>query len=125
MLSLGELLKEKIELYGSQSDDVVLKRMSSEYQKEWAKAVQFFQIRINKDQKRDGKPEFSFMAVRQRIVALREIDDMRWFYKQCCVYAAKRDPKTGKRTNTFSKCFWGATKIKCNTTGGKSTPNGI
>lgn len=108
MLSIADVLKEKIELYKSQPDDVVLKRMSSEYQKAWAYGVQCFQKRINKDRKREKKPEVCFMAVRQKIVALREIDDLRWFYRQCCAYARKKDPER-KKIYTFSMCFFGAT----------------
>ena len=112
MFSIADLLKNKIELYATNDVATVAKRTSAEYQKAWAAAVQCFQIRINKDRKREKKPPVQFMAVRQKLIALREIDDMRWFYRQCVAYAAKRDPKTGRYLNTFSKCFWGALKIK-------------
>lgn len=111
MISIGEALQKKIDLYSTNDPVLVAKRSSTEYQKEWARAVQFFQIRLNKDRKRDKMPELSFIAVRQKLVALREVDDLRWFYKQCCEYARKKDPAR-KIRYTFSMCFFGATKIK-------------
>lgn len=109
MKSLGDILKERIGDYNKVGTEWANNK-SKEYIKSWNNGVKFFLVEINKDRKKEGLPPVSFMAVRQKLLALREIDDLRWFYYHCKKYAATKD-KTGKK-NTFSKCFWGALKIK-------------
>ncbi len=81
-----------------------------DYNKKYNEAVEFFRQRVNKDQRQAKLPEYGFMPIRMRLIALKEIDDMRVFYKECIEYSYTKD-KLGKR-NTFSKKFWGATKVQ-------------
>ena len=102
MTSLGDILKSRIEEYNL--TDGGFKKKGIDYNKRWNDAVGFFQIEINKERE---KP-LTFIAIRQKLVALREIDDLRWFYYHCKKYAQTKD-KNGVQ-NTFSKCFFGALK---------------
>ncbi len=105
-ISIQEVLKNRLEAYRNNTLEKQFELDGKEYQKKWAAAVQFFQKEINKDRKKEGKPDLPFMAVRQKLIDLKEIDDLRWFYFQCLRYRNK------KKGNTFSKCFFGALKIK-------------
>lgn len=113
MISLQEILKQRIEAANNGTLEAKLKFDAKEYQKKWAEAVQHFQKRINKQQAKEKKPAYPFMAIRQRLAGVKEIDDLRWFYGECLKYENKRD-KWGRRIpgNTFNKCFFGATKVK-------------
>lgn len=104
--SIKHILERRIESYKTHTPEVAIKLDKAEYQRNWAKAVQFFQKRINKDRKKEKMPDISFIAVRQKLIAIKEIDDLRWFYVQCLEYSYK------KKGNTFSKCFFGSLKIK-------------
>jgi len=110
MQSTEDILKERIEAF-RQNPKESLRVKGKEYQKDWNYAVNCFKERINKDMRKEKKPEFDFIVVRQKLVALKEIDDLRWFYRECCKYAGTY-PKGSRVRNTFSKCFWGALKIK-------------
>jgi hypothetical protein len=111
MISLQDILKDRLEAYGKNPDLVDLfRKKGKEYQKSWNKGVQFFQLEINKDRKKENLPELPFISIRQKLLALKEIDDLRWFYYHCKKYANTKD-KLGKR-NSFSKCFFGALKIQ-------------
>lgn len=103
--SIQEILSKRIEAHQNDTLEQQFIKDGKEYQKNWAKGVQFFQIAINKDRKKEGLKDLPFMAIRQKLVAIREIDDMRWFYRQCLAYSRKK----GKN---FSMCFFGALKIK-------------
>lgn len=105
-LSIQNILKNRIEAYKNNSLEKQFELEKADYQRNWARAVQFFQKRVNKDRKKEKQPELSFIAIRQKLVALKEIDDLRWFYLQCLEYIPK------KKGNTFSKCFFGSLKIK-------------
>lgn len=109
-LDLSQLIKQRIDEF-EKNPEQSLKVKSKEYQKNWAKGVKCFQDRINQDRKKEKKTEVSFMQVRMKLIALKEIDDLRSFYKTCLDYSYTRDKKTGKR-KTFSQCFWGATKVR-------------
>lgn len=109
-LDLSQLIKQRIEEF-EKDPELSLKVKGKDYQKNWAKGVKCFQDRINVDRKKENKPEVTFMQVRMKLIALKEIDDLRSFYKTCLDYSYTRDKKTGKR-KTFSQCFWGALKIK-------------
>lgn len=112
-VSIQEILKNRIEAYQNNTLESQFKLDGKEYQKKWAKAVQFFQIRINKERVKSKQLPLSFMAVRQKLIALKEIDDMRWFFGECIKYENKRDNFGRKiQGNTFNKCFFGALKIK-------------
>jgi hypothetical protein len=99
--SISNYLKNRIQ---STNLEAQLKYESKEYSKKWAEAVQHFQRRINQDRKKENQPLLSFIVIRQKLAGIKEIDDLRWFYKQCVDYKYK------KKGNTFSKCFWGALK---------------
>lgn len=107
--SIQNILLKRIEEYKN-NPALSNKQKSTEYQKQWAKGVQFFQIEINKERKKDKMPEVSFIAVRQKLLALKEIDDLRWFYYHCKKYANTKDKQGNK--NSFSKCFFGSLKCK-------------
>ena len=66
--------------------------------------IQFFVDAINKDRIGTEYPQVSFIQVRQKLAAIREIEDLRWFYWHCKKYSYKKG-------NSFSKCFFGATKV--------------
>lgn len=112
--TIQDILKQRFAEYQKDPQET-LKKKSKEYQKNWNDAVNYFLLRINKDQKKQGKPEYTFIRIRMRLVALREIDDLRWFYRECLRYSNTYEKKlvNGKPVrNTFSKCFFGATKVK-------------
>lgn len=108
MNSLSDILKERIEQF-EKNPQAYLKNKSVSYQKDWNFAVRCFQERINKDRKKAKQSDLPFIAIRQKLVALKEIDDLRWFYRECLKYSGTY-PKGSKIRNTFSKCFWGALK---------------
>ena len=81
-----------------------------EYNKAYANAVKCFQDRINKDRKKEKKELVPFMAVKMKLVGVRELDDLRAWYKTCLDYSYTRDKVTLKR-KTFSQCFFGGTKV--------------
>lgn len=109
-LNLADILKERIEQF-EKNPQAYLKVKGKEYNKKWNEAVEYFRQRINKDMRKEKRKEYEFMPIRMKLQALREIDDMRYFYNECLKYSYTKDKKTGKR-NTFSKCFWGALKVK-------------
>jgi hypothetical protein len=106
MKSIGDILQDRLK----ESKNTELQFLNKDYQKKWAFGVQCFQKVINAERKKDGLKPLSFIAVRQKLVALREIDDLRWFFYHCKKYAETKD-KNGV-INTFSKCFFGALDCK-------------
>lgn len=110
---LGDLLKEKIAAAQNGSFEKFIEEERKTYNKNWAKAVQFFQTRINKQRARENSKPCNFISIRNKLEAIKEIDDLRWFYGECIKYESKRDD-FGRRIpgNTFNKCFFGALKIK-------------
>lgn len=105
-ISIQELLLKKIEASqnGTLPEQLILDR--KEYNKKWSEAVQYFQIIINKERFKEKLPPLEFIAIRTKLEAVKNIEDLRWFYYQCLKYRNK------KKGNTFSKCFFGALKIK-------------
>ena len=109
---IGNILKERLESF-SKNPELSLKQKSKDYQKKWNEAVEFFRIKINQDRRRAKQPELPYIAIRQKLVALKEIDDLRWFYLQCVKYSNTYQKLlvNGKPVrNTFSRCFFGALK---------------
>lgn len=102
-ISLQDALKNRIEAYKNNTLERQLILDGKEYNKKWADAIEHFRKEINKENKEEPYP---FMAIRSKLAAVREIDDLRWFYKECLKYKRK------KKMNTFSKCFFGALKIR-------------
>lgn len=109
MESIQELLKIRLEKF-KENPTEALKTIHKEYQQQRSNGINFFVIEINKDRKKENLPELPYIAIRQKLIALREIEDLRWFYKECIKYSYTKDKTTGKR-NTFSRCFFGALKI--------------
>jgi hypothetical protein len=109
MINLSDEIKKRIEEF-DKSPEKALKTKGVEYAKAWNHGVDCFRKKINKERIKENKKEFSFIVIRNRLEALKEIDDLRWFYIECLKYSKKKD-KNGRR-NTFGKIFWGATKIK-------------
>ncbi len=107
LLSISSILKDRLEAF-SKNPEKAIKEKGTDYQKKWAYGVKCFQVELNKERKKEGRADLSFMAVRQKLVALKEIDDLRWFFYHCKKYATTKD-KTGK-WNSFGKCFFGALK---------------
>lgn len=107
-INIGDLLKTRLEAYSKEGVAETVKREGVDYNKRWSKGVQYFVDRINADRKGTSYPPVKFYVVRSRLVALKEIEDLRWFYFVCNGYA-KKGIKEGK---TFSQCFWGATDPK-------------
>lgn len=105
MQSLTDILSSRIQSF-NQNPEKALKSKTTEYQKKWNEGVRCFQEEINKDRKKVNLPPLPFVAIRSKLVALKEIDDLRWFFYHCRKYGKTKD-KTGK-WNSFSKCFWGA-----------------
>lgn len=102
MQSISEILKDRLD---ASRNNLLEKKFffeAKEYKKKRADAIKFFQIKINKER----KIPLSFIVIKQKLDGIREIDDLRWFYKECLKYERK------KKENTFSKLFWGALKIK-------------
>lgn len=112
--SIGNILKERFESY-SKNPELSLKQKNKEYQKKWNDGVEFFRKMLNKERAKAKLKPLPFIAVRSKLVALKEIDDLRWFYLQCIKYSNtyQKTLVNGKPVrNTFSKCFWGALTIK-------------
>jgi len=107
-MELSHYLEQLKEQMSDPKVGMVEKRKS--YNKDWAYGVKCFQTILNKERAKEGLKPISFIAVRQRVSALKEIDELRWFYKECLKYSYKRD-KQGKK-QSFGKIFWGATKLK-------------
>lgn len=104
-MDISELLKNRIEKYRSEPIEVVVKRDGKEYNKIWADGVKHFVDKINKDREGTQYKKVSFIMVRQKLLALRDLEDLRWFYGKCKQYSTKKG-------HTFSELFWGSTKIK-------------
>lgn len=117
--SLGDILKDRIKRFPVGSDkecEEYFSFRSNEYQKKWNFAVKCFQDKINKDRNSSNLKPLPFIAVRQKLIALWEIDDLRWFYRECIrystTYAKEKDIKGNPLKNTFSQAFFGALKIR-------------
>lgn len=102
-MNIGDILKEKLE-YFKKNPEKALAQFGKEYTKERNACIQDFADRVNQER----KFPLPFMAYYQKLQALQEIDDLRWFYFTCQKYSRTKD-KQGNQ-NTFSKCFWGALK---------------
>lgn len=106
MLSLGDILKLKTSNF---NDAVLNLNNSKRYNSSWNDGVYKFLLNINEERKKDGLEPVTFIAVRQKLVGIKEIDDLRWFFYVCKKYSKTKD-KQGNQ-NTFSKAFWGALRF--------------
>lgn len=113
MLLLEELLRQRILASQSGNLEKKVEIDVKEYKKKWKEAIEWFQKRVNEDRENDKYPPLSYIVIRQKLCHIKEIDDLRWFYRQCIAYGKTKDKVTGEQ-NTFSRCFWGALKNKIN-----------
>jgi len=107
MQSLEELLKNRI--LASSSEETFKERIileQKEYHKKWREAIKFFQNELNKERRKQLKTPFPYMAILKKLEHIKEIDHLRWFYKECLKYQRK------KKGNSFGKYFWGSLRIK-------------
>ncbi len=111
-MELTNLFQQRLEQIQATGAKEYLSKKGKSYNKDWAYGVKCFQVALNKEQDKAKLPPYEFMAVRQRLIALKEIDELRWFYKECIKYSRKKD-KQGKK-QSFGKIFWGATRLKAN-----------
>ncbi len=111
METLPNLFQQRLIQLEANGAKEYLSKKGKERNKEYAKAVQCFVDRINKDRKKEKKPLVEFMQIRMKLLALKEVDDLRSWYKTCLEYSYTKDKVTGKR-NTFSRGFYGGTKIR-------------
>lgn len=107
MITMAEALQKRLDASNNNklAEHIVMER--KEYNKKWAYAVDQFKIAINSE--REGQSnvlQLPWIAVQQKLIHVKEISDLRWFYAQCVAYSKK------KKENTFAKCFFGALKIK-------------
>lgn len=111
MISLGDVLNQRLQAYSKDPKGVeeAIKARGKEYNKRWNDGVGFFQKMINKERIKDGLKPIGFMPVRMKLVALRELEDLRWFYFHCVKYSKTFDKQGNK--NSFSKGFWGALDV--------------
>lgn len=109
MISLSNALKERINAARNGFIEKQIEKDGKEYNKKYNEAVQCFQKRINSDRRREYMLEVSFIIIRQKLLGVREIDDLKWFYGVCEKYSRTKDKETGIQ-NTFSRGFFGALK---------------
>lgn len=105
MNEIKDLLEARIHLYNEFPPEKVQEDIAKRYQKDWNNAIEFFQRQINKEREDTHYPQLSFIVVRQKLEHIKDINDLRWFYKECI----KSKNKEGQ---SFSKTFFGALKIK-------------
>jgi len=105
---LGDILKQRVAQYLESPE--TLKKKGVEYNKKWNEAVGFFHTRINKQRKIDGLKPLPFMAIREKLVVLPEIDDLKWMWKYCEAKGRNKD-KDGKEYG-FSRIFFASLKIR-------------
>lgn len=105
MLLIGDILKLKSNSF---KDAVSILKESKNYNNSWNDGVYKFLLNINEDRKKEGLTPITFIAVREKLIGIKEIDDLRWFFYVCKRYSRTKDKHGNK--NTFSKCFFGALK---------------
>lgn len=110
--SIQDILKQRLEEYQKNPQES-LKLKNKEYNKKWNEAVGYFREKINQDRKKARMSEVNFIQVRMKLIALKEIDDLRWFYRECIKYSNTYQKKLINNKpvrNTFSRCFYGSLK---------------
>jgi hypothetical protein len=104
--SIQDILKDRLEAYQNNTLVEQFKVDKKEYRQKWLNAVSFFFNKINQERSQQCLKNYSFIVILKKVEHIKEIDDLRWFYKQCLNYEKK------KKGNTFSKCFFGSLKIR-------------
>lgn len=105
MESIQQILQSKIEFF-KRNPEQAIKEFKKDSNKDFNECVSYFHKRINSERPRNN--QLPFVAVREKLLGIQDIEDLRWFYRTCNKYSRTKD-KDGNQ-NTFSKCFWGALK---------------
>lgn len=111
-MQISEILQQRIEQ--SRTNETLQRQLElegKEYHLRWLNGVQCFVNQLNKEQVEQGKRNYRFMEIYIKLEHIKEIDDLRWFYKQCLAYKNRID-QFGNHPNTFGKLFWGALKLR-------------
>ncbi len=106
MPSIQQILQNRLNASKDNKLESHFENEKSEYRKKWLNGVQYFMLEINKERVKDKRRLVSFMSIYKKVEHIKELDDLRWFYKQCWVY------KNKKKENSFGKCFYGSLKIR-------------
>lgn len=109
-INLQDIIKQRIEEF-ERNPQNYLKVKGKERNKEYNNAVKCFQDRVNVDRKKAKQKDLPFMAIKMKLAGIKEVDDLRAWYKKCLDYSYTRDPKTLKR-KSFSQAFFGGLKCK-------------
>lgn len=112
MKSLGDIISERL------LDNLKYPEELKEYYKEQSKeetkkrnhAIDCFRNRVNKQRQLHGYKPLSFLAVKMKMYAFKELDELRWFWKYCEDNGQKFD-KDGKKY-TFSRIFFASLDTK-------------
>lgn len=103
-MKIGDLLKNRIQ--APNLEEKIL-RDTKDYQLKFRDAVNEFVKVINKELAQEGKPPLPFIAIRMKLIALKEIDDLRVFYKHC---RYKGNGRINGVRYTFKRAFFERTK---------------
>lgn len=105
-MQISELLEKRINNYKLYTPEQCQKLERKEYRDKWLYGIQCFVNQLNLEQRKQKKRDYRFMEIYMKLEHIKEIDDLRWFYKQCLAY------KNRKAENTFGKMFWGVLKLR-------------
>lgn len=113
MQQINNILIERYKEYykNPEATEKLMIARGKEYSKKWNKCVGFFMDRINKDMIKDGKKPLPFMAYRSKLVALIEVEDLRWYWFYCQKVSSIKDLK-GNPKYTFGQIFWKGLEVK-------------
>ena len=113
MQAIGNILLERFKDYQSnpQAIELAFKKKGVEHNKKWNEAVGFFMEKINKERVRDGYKPLPFMSYRMKLVAMIEIDHLKWFWYHCAKVSSIKDLK-GNPKYTFGQIFFNSLKVK-------------
>lgn len=115
-MHIGDILTKQLSL--AEKNPEALKQFYVQQSKEETKkrnfAIKCFQDRVNKDRKQSYQKALPFIVFYQKLYALKEIYDLKWFWVVCTKYSntyrKERDIKGKPIRNSFSACFFGALK---------------
>ena len=113
MQSISNILLSRYKDYSAdpKKAEELFKARGIEYNKRWNKAVGHFQERINKDRVKEGYKPLPFIVYRQKLIALKEFEDLRWYWFYCSKVSSIKDLK-GNPKYTFGQIFFSSLKIK-------------
>lgn len=113
MQQIGNILLIRFKDYKDNPKAIedAFKKKGLEHNKKWNEAVGFFMDKINKERVRDGYKPLPFMSYRQKLAALKELDDLRWFWFYCGKTSSIKDLK-GNNKYSFGQIFFNSLKVK-------------